>query len=1001
MAYRIDKETGDLVINGFEQGIFPSPHKGIANIQNGNIATESGEVMASFARAQQTMTDTSATGTLAFVDTSHVSLSIASTNNLFKGNWIAVTGSSNTSQLPNGTYYVPPSTGANFQLANYYNAMNFVPATATINTLVVGGGGGAGGTGNTGAGTRGAGGGGGAGAVTALSGVSVAIAAFPVVVGTGGAGGTTTGNQGTNGVSTIFNGTTAAGGGGGGGATTEVGLSGASGGGSGTSVSRNGNGLAGGAATAGFAGGSSTGNASPAGQAQAGGGGGGAGAIGGTGTSPFASTGGSGGVGVSSSISGSAVFYGGGGGASATNNNGNTDGTAGSGAIGGGGSATKTGGGVAGADGTVIISYPTGSLTATGGTITTSGGNTIHTFTTSGTWTVTAIATVTVPAFLTGFTAGLTASFTMIATIGRPIAQATETYFASGTVYHRYYVLDANNLVWVYDDQNEVLYSASDNVSWFLPDYVTNYATKASGIAVISGFLVSATEHGMFGKPVVALGNTNTQTTTWVQFPEFTGWQGSSRSVNTPHFCFVGHQGILYITDASYIVSIFPDTTIADTVNNASTGDNVQTLCSWTNNLADPTHTGDFSIISGTTPVTSDGKRLPVVFFTVNNGVLPNAITAGTVYYIQSTIVSFNVYAASTGGSQLDIQTGASGSQYFNSFYPIATASASTGASPTEVLSGQRLTLPDFEVAQCIAEIGNNALIGCASSVVYPWDQVSNLPSGIINLPESNTVNIITVNQMGYIFAGNKANIYLTDGNQASQVLSVPDYAAGVPGSPATYVEPSFSWGGASYIRGRVYFSIQDQTSTKAGNCGGIWSFIPTQNLYIGQDTGIALRLENQNSYASYNGMASLIIVRQNQNTSAPLFWSPWVSSISSPIYGIDYSTQGTNATFSTIIETDAIPTGTMLKKETFKQIEFKLASPLDVGATVVIKYRNNLTGVWTGCGTAHMEGNRLSGYFSAVFEKTQWLQLQSINTPITSTATTNSFVRMAEVRVR
>jgi len=41
----------------------------------------------------------------------------------------------------------------------------------------------------------------------------------------------------------------------------------------------------------------------------------------------------------------------------------------------------------AGADGVLIVSYPTGSLIASGGTVTTSGGFTIHTFTTSGTFT--------------------------------------------------------------------------------------------------------------------------------------------------------------------------------------------------------------------------------------------------------------------------------------------------------------------------------------------------------------------------------------------------------------------------------------------------------------------------------------------------------------------------------------------------------------------------------------------------------------------------------------
>ena len=81
------------------------------------------------------------------------------------------------------------------------------------------------------------------------------------------------------------------------------------------------------------------------------------------------------------------------------------------------------------------------------------------------------------------------------------------------------------------------------------------------------------------------------------------------------------------------------------------------------------------------------------------------------------------------------------------------------------------------------------------------------------------------------------------------------------------------------YLRGRVYFSILDQTSSKAGNCGGVWSFIPTQNLYIGQDTGIALRLENQNSYGDYDGCARILIPNEEQNAISPQYWSWWQDS--------------------------------------------------------------------------------------------------------------------------
>lgn len=1003
MAYRIEKETGDIVVNGFEHGIAVSPHKGLGNIQNGNISTEPGEVMPSFIRTQDTMTSTATgTGSLTFRDSSHVNLSITNSNNLFKGSWISVTNSSHTGELPNGTYYVSPSTGAGFQLQNYYNvSATIASASSVVNILAVGGGGGGGG----GAANNFAGGGGGSGQFNYQTAQSVTnLAAYSVTVGSGGAAGGAQAN-GTAGASSAITGTgvsiTALGGGYGAAQNGTVGGAGASGGGGvGTGV--------GGAATAGNAGG--TGSGATAG---AGGGAGAVGQAGGNNSGNFSQ----GGVGLSNSITGAAVFYSGGGGGggngngtgggsssggggaagASTGGGGATNGSAGTantgGGGGGGGIATSGGNtsGGAGGSGVVIISVPTGIVaSATGGVKTTSGGRDIWTFTLSGTWTPT-FATIAAPTnLLTGFTTGLTATIQLVATMGKPLASATETYYSSGTLYYRYYILDSQGLVWIYDTQNEVTYTASDNVNWFLPDY--NVLTNASGIGVISGILVVATSTGIFGKSIGTIGNTNSQTTNFIAFPDANRWQGSSQSTSAIHFCYVGHQGRLYITDASYVTSIFPDSTIANT---ASTADNVQSFCSYTT----PNSPTQFSIniISGTTPTTSDSKRLPALFF--STGTLPPTLTAGTVYYIDSLgdNVNYQVYVAATGGSALDIQSGSVGTQYFTTFYPLASGSDSASGTPTYVYEPQRLSLPKFEVAQCMAEIGNIVLIGCASNIIYPWDQVQNLPASIISLPEANTQTIITVHQMAYVFPGNKGNVYITDGNVASAVTTVPDYCAGVPGTPLSYIEPMFSWGAAMYLRGRVYFSILDQTAIKTGNCGGVWSFVPTQNLYIGQDIGLALRLENQNSYGTYNGVATVLIPKQNQSAIAPQYFSGWESSITSPAYGID--TTGTSPATTVIFETDGIPTGTMLDKKTFEQIELKFASPLLSGDVVSLNYRKDLTSAWKSCGTIKLENNkrRLSGYFPANFENTQWLQLQGLLTP----GSASSFIRVPELRIR
>lgn len=255
-----------------------------------------------------------------------------------------------------------------------------------INYLIVGGGG-AGGSSNAGVG----GGGGGAGGVI-TGGTSLVLGTYPVVVGSGGI---TSGN----GNNSTFNGLIALGGSRGRSYGDTIVTGGSGGGGAAYSLYTTAN-----PGTPGQ--GNFGGDSNPVSPYNSGGGGG----FSSVGLPYVTNTnGGAGGAGISSSISGTAVFYaGGGGGAAARWGSGSGVGGSGGSGVGGLGGGTypvnpvgapgaantgSGGGGSAayagadggnGSDGVVILSYTTGSVTATGGTITTAGGNTIHTFTTSG-----------------------------------------------------------------------------------------------------------------------------------------------------------------------------------------------------------------------------------------------------------------------------------------------------------------------------------------------------------------------------------------------------------------------------------------------------------------------------------------------------------------------------------------------------------------------------------------------------------------------------------------
>ena len=271
------------------------------------------------------------------------------------------------------------------------------PQAVDTEYLVVAGGG---------SGGRGDGGGGGAGGhLTNFGGTAISLTpgvTYTVTVGGGGAAVSSgDGNPGVNsvlsgtGISTV---TSIGGGNGSNGSSPATGGDGGSGGGGGHFQPA---GSTGGSGTVGQGndGGDGAGNLAPA---YGGGGGGGAGAAGANGSGSVA---GDGGVGLSNSITGSAVFYAGGGGGSANN----SDGASGAGGNGGGGAGksgsagvagtANTGGGGGGSAGTpsgaggsgvVILRMATSdySGTTTGSpTVTTDGSDTVIKFTGDGSFT--------------------------------------------------------------------------------------------------------------------------------------------------------------------------------------------------------------------------------------------------------------------------------------------------------------------------------------------------------------------------------------------------------------------------------------------------------------------------------------------------------------------------------------------------------------------------------------------------------------------------------------
>lgn len=585
---------------------------------------------------------------------------------------------------------------------------------------------------------------------------------------------------------------------------------------------------------------------------------------------------------------------------------------------------------------------------------------------------------------ITGYGTG-TASFTQIYEMAAAVQNATERYVdVNGVTQYRYYVLDVNGRLWVHDTMT---LTGVDTPYWFLPyrASITNYSggldTVARGLGLINGILFIFGANGIYTVSTSQLGIIPNA-------PSPFGKTLSTPSSTNPHFAFAGHQGRLYYTDGPFIGSIFPNVSVDTGLTTPIT--NIQSYGSFTSSGTTGTIT---AILNGSIPSESSigtPSCIPVYLFAAFvGGTKPTAITVGTRYFLKYLVTvpgTFEIYAAQTGGAAIDITTGAVGTQYFTTFWP-----QSGDGNLTMVFSPERLLLPSNEIATTISELGNTVVIGTQSNYLYPWNQVDLLPSDPLPMPESYTSSMVTVNNVLYIFAGFRGNIYITNASSVSLAMTVPDYCTGL-------IEPYFIWGGSMFLRGRVYFSIQDQTASHTGNCGGVWSFTPVQNFYIDQDVGIALHLENKNSYNTYNGKSTLLISAVDQQAQGPQYWSVWTSSITNPKYGIDFS--NTVPTQAAVIQTDVVPTGTTLDKKTFSQLEYKLSTPLVANESVSLAYRTNLSSAFVSAGTVLVESiTDLAGYLPVNFEKTQWVQVQVTLTP--NNDTNSTFVRLTEVRLR
>ena len=333
------------------------------------------------------------------------------------------------------------------------------------------------------------------------------------------------------------------------------------------------------------------------------------------------------------------------------------------------------------------------------------------------------------------------------------------------------------------------------------------------------------------------------------------------------------------------------------------------------------------------------------------------------------------------------VLTGQDGAIYYGNSNRVGSILVNAGSvfdpatSSTYTKNSTALALGNNDQVTALGELGTNLLVGGMINYVYPWDRVSTSYKYPIILAENYTSKIVSANSSAYIFCGNRGRIYITNGTNIELWKKVPD-------SITSTIDPYFTWGDAVYWKNQLYFSFS--ASTNAGvsidTVNGIWGIdLSTE----------ALRYTNLLSTGVYTGTTPVLL--QNVLSTSPSGAGLYAGWVNSGVYGIDTTSATPYTGGQAYITWDLIPTGTFLTKANATTLEFKLSAPLVAGESISLYWRSDLSQSFTLIKTINTVG-LISDILTSNFYNVQWIQLKAV---LTSTASTPSYVRLRELRLR
>ena len=270
---------------------------------------------------------------------------------------------------------------------------------------------------------------------------------------------------------------------------------------------------------------------------------------------------------------------------------------------------------------------------------------------------------------------------------------------------------------------------------------------------------------------------------------------------------------------------------------------------------------------------------------------------------------------------------------------------------------------------------------------IYPWDYVSAQPSASSPVGEK-IYRLLNVLNNVYILAGRKGTLYVTNGYSAQQLQKIPDFMAGT-------FDPIWLWGDIMFHRSKIFFQAIAQTVSGTNVLAGVFSLVVSPSILGEVASGLVM--ESQNSYGltpSAGALQNGALMDNNPfSTGADSYYSAWSNGATTG--GIDYNDTSLWQNFEPTIETDIIPLGTILEKQTMGTIEFKLDRPMTAGDQIRLYWRPSLTDNYILMGTTTTA--QLSDYYNSNISQAQWGQFK---VQMKCASSNSSYIPLREIRL-